>query len=75
MYDPAEVIKPRVVIETTMLKSVLKSVAIYAAIGTVLLSSGKLLATGIDTVINASNQMNDAMNYCITAIVDDDDIK
>lgn len=58
-----------------MLKFVLKSVAIYAAIGTVLLSSGKLLATGIDTVINASNQMNDAMNYCITAIVDDDDIK
>lgn len=58
-----------------MLKSVLKSVAIYAAIGTVLLGSGKLLATGIDTMIDTANQMSDAVNYCVTAIVDNDDVK
>ena len=58
-----------------MLKSVLKSVAIYAAIGTVLLGSGKLLATGIDTMIDTANQMSDAVNYCVTAIVDTDDVK
>ena len=61
--------------ETTMLKSVLKSVAIYAAIGTVLLGSGKLLATGINAMIDSANQMSDAVNYCVTAIVDDDDVK
>ena len=58
-----------------MLKSVLKSVAIYAAIGTVLLGSGKLLATGINAMIDSANQMNDAVNYCVTAIVDNDDVK
>ena len=58
-----------------MFKSMLKSVAIYAAIGTVLLGSGKMLATGINAMIDAANQMNDVMNYCVTAIVDDDDVK
>lgn len=58
-----------------MLKSVLKSMEIYAVIGIVLLGSGKLLETGINTLIDASNQMNDAMNYCITVIVDNDDVK
>lgn len=75
MYDPAEVIKPRVVMETTMLKSVLKSVAIYAAIGAILFGSGKMISTGIDTMINTANQMSDAVNYCVTAIVDTDDVK
>lgn len=59
----------------TMFKSMLKSMAIYAVIGIVLLGSGKLLETGINTLIDASNQMNDAMNYCITVIVDNDDVK
>ena len=58
-----------------MIKSMLKSVAIYAAIGTVLLGSGKMLATGINAMIDTANQMNDVMNYCVTAIVDDDDVK
>ena len=61
--------------EIIMIKSVLKSMAIYAAIGAILFGSGKMISTGIDTIIDASNQMNDAMNYCITAIVDDDDVK
>lgn len=59
----------------TMFKSMLKSMEIYAVIGIVLLGSGKLLETGINTLIDASNQMNDAMNYCITVIVDNDDVK
>ena len=58
-----------------MIKSVLKSMAIYAAIGAILFGSGKMISTGIDTIIDASNQMNDAMNYCITAIIDDADVK
>ena len=61
--------------ETTMLKSVLKSVAIYAAIGAILFGSGKMISTGIDTMINTANQMSDAVNYCVTAIVDTDDVK
>ena len=61
--------------ETVMLKSLIKSMAIYAAIGTVLLGSGKMLATGINAMIDTANQMNDAVNYCVTAIVDDDDVK
>ena len=58
-----------------MIKSLVKSMAIYAAIGTVLLGSGKLLATGIDTMINTANEMNSAVNYCVTTIVDTDDVK
>ena len=58
-----------------MFKSVLKSMVIYAVIGIVLLGSGKMLATVIDTMIDTANQMNDAVNYCVTAIVDTDDIK
>ena len=58
-----------------MIKSMLKSMAIYAVIGIVLLGSGKLLATGISTMIDAANEMNDAVNYCVTAIVDTDDVK
>ena len=58
-----------------MIKSLLKSVAIYAVIGAILFGSGKMISTGIDTIIDSSNQMNDAMNYCITAIVDNDDVK
>lgn len=61
--------------ETTMLKSVLKSVAIYAVIGAILFGSGKMISTGIDTMINTANQMSDAVNYCVTAIVDTDDVK
>lgn len=58
-----------------MLKSVLKSVAIYAVIGAILFVSGKMISTGIDTMINTANQMSDAVNYCVTAIVDTDDVK
>lgn len=58
-----------------MLKSLIKSVAIYAVIATVLLGSGKMLATGIGTMIDSARDMNDAVNYSIAAIVDDDDIK
>ena len=57
-----------------MIKSLIKSMAIYAAVGTVLLGSGKMLATGINAMIDSANQMNDA-NYCVTAIVDTDDVK
>lgn len=58
-----------------MIKSLVKSMAIYAAIGTILLGSGKMLATGIGTMIDTANQMNDAVNYCVTAIVDNNDVK
>ena len=58
-----------------MIKSLIKSMAIYAAVGTVLLGSGKMLATGINAMIDSANQMNDAANYCVTAIVDNDDVK
>ena len=75
MYDPAEAIKPRVVMEIDMIKSLIKSMAIYAAVGTILLGSGKMLATGINAMIDSANQMNDAVNYCVTAIVDNDDVK
>lgn len=75
MYDPAEAIKPRVVMEIDMIKSLIKSMAIYAAVGTVLLGSGKMLATGINAMIDSANQMNDVVNYCVTAIVDNDDVK
>lgn len=54
-----------------MLKSLIKSMAIYAAIGTILVGSGKMLATGIDTMVDSARDMNDAMNYCVTALVDD----
>ena len=75
MYDPAEAIKPRVVMEIDMIKSLIKSMAIYAAVGTILLGSGKMLATGINAMIDSTNQMSDAVNYCVTAIVDTDDVK
>ena len=75
MYDPAEAIKPRVVMEIDMIKSVLKSVAIYAVIGAILFGSGKMISVGIDTMINTANEMNDAINYCVTSIVDTDDVK
>lgn len=58
-----------------MIKSLVKSMAIYAVIGAILLGSGKMLATGIGTMIDTANQMNDAVNYCVTAIVDNDDVK
>ena len=67
--------KPRVVMETIMLKSLVKSMAIYAAVATVLLGSGKMLATGIGTMIDSARDMNDAVNYAVAAIVDDDDVK
>ena len=75
MYDPAEAIKPRVVMETTMLKSVLKSVAIYAAIFTVLFGTCKMLTTGIDRMVDSARDLNDAVSYYVTAIVDNDDVK
>ena len=75
MYDPAEAIKPRVVMEIDMIKSLIKSMAIYAAVGTILLGSGKMLATGINAMIDSANQMNDAVNYCVTEIVDTDDVR
>ena len=58
-----------------MIKSLIKSVAIYAAIGAILFGSGKMLATGINAMIDSTNQMSDAVNYCVTAIVDTDDVK
>ena len=58
-----------------MIKSVLKSMAIYAAAAVMLISTGKMFATGIGTLIDSSRDLNDAMNYAITAIVDDDDVK
>ena len=61
--------------EIDMIKSLIKSMAIYAAVGTILLGSGKMLATGINAMIDSANQMNDAVNYCVTAIVDTDDVK
>ena len=75
MYDPAEAIKPRVVMEIDMIKSLIKSMAIYAVIATVLLCSGKMLATGIGTMIDSARDMNDAVNYAVVAIVDTDDVK
>lgn len=58
-----------------MIKSLLKSVAIYAAIGAILFGSGKMISTGIDTMINTANEMSSAVNYCVTTIVDTDDVK
>lgn len=58
-----------------MIKSLVKSAAIYAAAAVMLISTGKMLATGIGTLIDSSRDLNDAMNYAITAIVDDDDVK
>ena len=58
-----------------MIKSLAKSMAIYAAIGAILFGSGKMISTGIDAMIDTANQMNDAVNYCVTAIVDNDDVK
>lgn len=75
MYDPAEAIKPRVVMEIDMIKSMLKSIAIYAVIFTVLFGTGKMLTTGINTMVDSARDMNDAVNYTIAAIVDDDDVK
>ena len=60
---------------TTMLKSVLKSVAIYAAIFTVLFGTGKMLTTGIDRMVDSARDLNDAVSYCVTAIVDNDNVK
>ena len=60
---------------TTMLKSLIKSMAIYAAITTIMLGSGKMLATGISSMVDSARDMNDAVNYAITAIVDTDDVK
>lgn len=54
-----------------MIKSLLKSLAIYAAAAVVLISSGKMLATGIDSMVDSVRDLNDAMNYCVTALVDD----
>ena len=61
--------------ETIMLKSLIKSVAIYAAIFTVLFGTGKMLTTGISAMIDTARDMNDAVNYAVVAIVDDDDVK
>ena len=61
--------------EIDMIKSLIKSMAIYAAVGTVLLGSGKMLATGINAMIDTARDMNDAVNYAVVAIVDDDDVK
>ena len=61
--------------EIDMIKSVLKSMAIYAAIFTVLFGTGKMLTTGIDVMIDSTRDLNDAVNYCVTAIVDTDDVK
>lgn len=58
-----------------MIKSMLKSMAIYAVIFTVLFGTGKMLTTGINTVIDSARDLNDAVNYCVTAIVDTDDVK
>lgn len=58
-----------------MLKSLIKSVAIYAAIFTVLFGTGKMLTTGIDRMVDSTRDLNDAVSYCVTAIVDNDDIK
>lgn len=57
------------------MKSLIKSMAIYAAIFMVLVGSGKMLATGIDSMVDSTRDLNDAMNYCITAFVDDDESK
>lgn len=59
----------------TIMKSLLKSMAIYAAIATVLFSSGKMLATGLDSMVDSARDLNDAMNYCVTALVDDGEDK
>ena len=61
--------------EIIMIKSLAKSMAIYAAIFTVLFGTGKMLTTGIDAVIDSAKDLNDAVNYCVTAIVDDSDVK
>ena len=58
-----------------MIKSVLKSMAIYAAIFTVLFGTGKMLTTGISAMIDTARDMNDVVNYAVVSIVDDDDVK
>ena len=58
-----------------MFKSLIKSMAIYASIATIMLGSGKMLATGISSMVDSARDMNDAVNYVITAIVDTDDVK
>ena len=63
--------KPRVVKEIIMIKSLIKSLAIYAAVALVIISSGKMLATGIDAMIDSVRDLNDAVNYCVVALVDD----
>ena len=75
MYDPAEAIKPRVVMEIDMIKSLIKSMAIYAVIFTIMFGTGKMLTTGISAMIDTARDMNDAVNYAVVAIVDDDDVK
>ena len=54
-----------------MIKSLIKSLAIYAAVALVIISSGKMLATGIDAMIDSVRDLNDAVNYCVVALVDD----
>lgn len=49
--------------------------AIYAAAALVILSSGKMLATGIDSMIDSARDLNDAVNYCVVALVDDGEDK
>ena len=58
-----------------MIKSLVKSLAIYAAAALVILSSGKMLATGIDSMIDSARDLNDAVNYCVVALVDDGEDK
>lgn len=58
-----------------MIKSLVKSMAIYAVIFTVLFGTGKMLTTGINVMVDSTRDMNDAVNYAIAAIVDDDDVK
>ena len=61
--------------EIDMIKSMLKSIAIYAVIFTVLFGTGKMLTTGINAMVDSARDMNDAVNYAVVAIVDDDDVK
>ena len=58
-----------------MIKSLVKSMAIYAVIFTIMFGTGKMLTTGISAMVDSARDMNDAVNYAIAAIVDDDDIK
>ena len=61
--------------ETVMLKSLIKSMAIYAVIFSIMFGTGKMLTTGISAMIDTARDMNDAVNYAVVAIVDDDDVQ